>query len=49
MKKIFIMSSVVALIGMTSCAKIYPGMVTTASSIKTGVAIKKYGLVLQKM
>ncbi|MES2138839.1 MAG: TRL domain-containing protein [Bacteroidota bacterium] len=41
MKKIFIMSSVVALLGTTSCTKIYPGMVTTASSIKTGVATKK--------
>lgn len=41
MKKIILMSSVIALVGFTSCTRIYPGMVTTASSIKKGEARKK--------
>lgn len=41
MKKILLMSSVIALVGFTSCTRIYPGMVTTASSIKTGEARKR--------
>lgn len=41
MKKILLMSSVIALVGFTSCTRVFPGMVTTASSIKTGEARKK--------
>jgi hypothetical protein len=41
MKKLFILGSVVLAMGLTSCTAYFPGMVTTASSIKTGEAKKK--------
>jgi len=41
MKKILLSLSVICLFAITSCSKVYPGMVTTASSIKTGEARKK--------
>lgn len=41
MKKIFITTAIVALMGMMSCTAVYPGMVTTASSIKEGVVTKR--------
>lgn len=41
MKKILLLSSVVAALAFTSCTQVYPGMVTTASSVKKGVASKK--------
>ena len=41
MKKLFILTAVIALGALTSCTKIYPGMVTTAGSVKEGIAKKK--------
>jgi hypothetical protein len=41
MKKLFILGSVILAMGLTSCTVFFPGMVTTASSIKTGDASKK--------
>ena len=41
MKKIFILGLVIASVGVTSCTKVFPGMVTTATIVKTGEAKKK--------
>ena len=41
MKKIFLLGFVIAAFGITSCTAVYPGMVTTAASIKEGVVKKK--------
>lgn len=41
MKKIIILSSVVLGMSLASCTRVYPGMVTTASSLKEGMAKKK--------
>lgn len=41
MKKIVLLSSVLVIVGITSCTHVYPGMVTTASSVKKGEAKKK--------
>jgi hypothetical protein len=40
MKNILILASVVVLGATTSCTRVYPGMVTTAASVKEGI-IKK--------
>lgn len=41
MKKIVILSTVFACIALTSCTRVYPGMVTTAGSVKQGIAKQK--------
>lgn len=41
MKRIFLLGFVIAAFSITSCTVVYPGMVTTAASIKEGVAKKK--------
>jgi hypothetical protein len=41
MKKIFILAVLISVLGITSCTIVYPGMVTTASSIKEGTVKKK--------
>ena len=40
MKKIIILISI-ALTTLSSCTAVFPGMVTTAASVKTGIASKK--------
>jgi hypothetical protein len=41
MKKVLILTSVIALGALTSCTQIYPGMVSTAGAVKEGIAKKK--------
>ena len=41
MKKILIATAFVSVLGITSCTSVYPGMVTTASSVKEGIVTKK--------
>lgn len=41
MKKILIATAIASVFGLASCTMVYPGMVTTASSVKEGVVTKK--------
>jgi hypothetical protein len=41
MKKLSIITAVIALGAFTSCTKVYPGMVTSAASVKEGIAKKR--------
>lgn len=41
MKKIILSAAVIGACALSSCTHIYPGMVTTAKSVKTGEAKKK--------